>query len=59
MLHQLRYEGLGDKADWETAMVKTNSIALFAATIWLVGFGLCAATDQPIQVQIVDALNNF
>ncbi len=34
-----------------------KSLVLLAATTWLAGIGLSVAADQPIEVQIVDALN--
>jgi len=34
-----------------------NPLAQLTAAIWFVGLGLCVAADQPITVQIVDALN--
>ncbi len=40
-------------------MSKRNLTSLAAAAAWLAGFGLCFAADQPIAVQIVDALNKL
>ncbi len=38
-------------------MLKKNLLAFPAVAIWLISFSLCRAAEQPIEVQIVDALN--